>query len=114
MGVLYTLTLSSLGIYGIIFAGWSANSKYAFLVSLRATAAMISYELILSSAIIVIIMLTGSFNYTNIIENQQAIWFIIPLEPVFILFFISILAETSRVPFDLQEAKPTNLIWFLT
>jgi NADH-ubiquinone oxidoreductase chain 1 len=105
MGVLYTLTLSSLGIYGIIFAGWSANSKYAFLGSLRSTAAMISYELILSSAVIVIIMLTGSFNYTSIIESQQAIWFIIPLAPVFILFFISILAETSRVPFDLQEAE---------
>jgi NADH-ubiquinone oxidoreductase chain 1 len=105
MGVLYTLTLSSLGIYGVIFAGWSANSKYAFLGSLRSTAAMISYELILSSAVIVIIMLTGSFNYTTIIESQQAIWFIIPLAPVFILFFISILAETSRVPFDLQEAE---------
>jgi NADH-ubiquinone oxidoreductase chain 1 len=66
---------------------------------------MISYELILSSAVIIVIMLTGSFNYTSIIESQQAIWFIIPLAPVFMLFFISVLAETSRVPFDLQEAK---------
>jgi NADH-ubiquinone oxidoreductase chain 1 len=105
MGVIYSLTLSSFGIYGILFAGWSANSKYAFLGGLRSTAAMISYELILSSAIIVVIMLAGSFNYTKIIEAQQAIWFIVPLAPIFILFFISILAETSRTPFDLQEAK---------
>lgn len=72
---------------------------------------MISYELILSSAVIVVIMLAGSFNYSNIIEAQQSIWFIVPLAPVFILFFISILAETSRVPFDLQEAK--KMIWLL-
>jgi NADH-ubiquinone oxidoreductase chain 1 len=105
LGILYTLALSSLGIYGILFAGWSANSKYAFLGSLRSTAAMISYELILSSAILIIILLTGSFNLTTIIEHQQSIWFIIPLLPVFIFYFISILAETSRTPFDLQEAK---------
>lgn len=104
MGVIYTLTLSSFGIYGILFAGWSASSKYAFLGSLRSTASMISYELILSSAIIVVIMLAGSFNYSNIIEAQQSVWFIIPLAPVFILFFIAIIAETSRTPFDLQEA----------
>jgi NADH-ubiquinone oxidoreductase chain 1 len=105
LGILYTLALSSLGVYGILFAGWSANSKYAFLGSLRSTAAMISYELILSSAILIIILLTGSFNLTNIIEHQQSIWFIIPLLPVFIFYFISILAETSRTPFDLQEAE---------
>jgi len=104
LGILYTLALSSLGVYGILFAGWSANSKYAFLGSLRSTAAMISYELILSSSILIIIILTGSFNLTTIIEIQQAIWFIIPLFPVFIIYFISILAETSRTPFDLQEA----------
>ena len=105
MGILYTLALSSLGVYGVLFAGWSANSKYAFLGSLRSTAAMISYELILSSAILIIILLTGSLNYTKIIESQEAIWFIIPLLPVFIFYFISILAETSRTPFDLHEAK---------
>src|SRR5882757_3849525 len=76
LGVLYSLALSSLGVYGILFAGWSANSKYAFLGSLRSTAAMISYELILSSAVLIIILLTGSFNYTTIIESQQAVWFI--------------------------------------
>ena len=73
LGILYTLALSSLGVYGILFAGWSANSKYAFLGSLRSTAAMISYELILSSAILIIIILTGSFNIINIIEHQQSI-----------------------------------------
>lgn len=104
LGILYTLALSSLGIYGVLFAGWSANSKYAFLGSLRSTAAMISYELILSSAILIVILLTGSFNFTTIIEHQQSIWFIVPLLPVFIFYFISILAETSRTPFDLQEA----------
>jgi len=110
LGILYTLALSSLGIYGVLFAGWSANSKYAFLGSLRSTAAMISYELILSSAVLIIVILTGSFNFTDIIVHQQAIWFIVPLLPVFIFYFISILAETSRTPFDLQEArKPINL-----
>jgi NADH-ubiquinone oxidoreductase chain 1 len=106
LGILYTLALSSLGVYGVLLAGWSANSKYAFLGSLRSTAAMISYELILSSAILIIILLTGTLNYTTIIEIQQSVWFIIPLLPVFIFYFISILAETSRTPFDLQEAEP--------
>ena len=114
LGVLYSLALSSLGVYGILFAGWSANSKYAFLGSLRSTAAMISYELILSSAILIIIFLTGSFNFTNIIEIQQAIWFIIPLFPVFIFYFISVLAETSRTPFDLQEAESELVSGFMT
>lgn len=109
LGILYTLALSSLGVYGVLLAGWSANSKYAFLGSLRSTAAMISYELILSSAILIIILLTGTLNYTTIIEIQQSVWFIIPLLPVFIFYFISILAETSRTPFDLQEAEPVYL-----
>ncbi len=114
LGILYTLALSSLGIYGILFAGWSANSKYAFLGSLRSTASMISYELILSTAVIIVILLTGSFNITNIIENQQSIWYIVPLFPVFIFFFISILAETSRTPFDLQEAESELVAGFFT
>src|SRR5580693_2856052 len=114
LGILYTLALSSLGVYGILFAGWSANSTYAFLGSLRSTAAMISYELILSSAVLIIILLTGSFNYTTIIESQQAVWFILPLLPVFIFYFISILAETSRTPFDLQEAESELVAGFFT
>jgi len=114
LGIFYTLALSSLGIYGILFAGWSANSKYAFLGSLRSTASMISYELILSTAVIIVIILTGSFNITNIIENQQSIWYVLPLLPVFIFFFISILAETSRTPFDLQEAESELVAGFFT
>jgi len=114
LGILYTFALSSLGVYGILLAGWSANSKYAFLGSLRSTAAMISYELILSSAILIIILLTGSLNFTTIIESQQAIWFIIPLLPVFIFYFIAILAETSRTPFDLQEAESELVAGFFT
>jgi NADH-ubiquinone oxidoreductase chain 1 len=114
LGILYTLALSSLGVYGVLLAGWSANSKYAFLGSLRSTAAMISYELILSSAILIIILLTGSLNFTTIIEIQQTIWFIVPLLPVFIFYFIAILAETSRTPFDLQEAESELVAGFFT
>jgi NADH-ubiquinone oxidoreductase chain 1 len=114
LGILYTLALSSLGVYGVLLAGWSANSKYAFLGSLRSTSAMISYELILSSAILIIIILTGSLNYTTVIESQQTIWFIVPLMPVFIFYFISILAETSRTPFDLQEAESELVAGFFT
>jgi len=114
LGILYTLALSSLGVYGILLAGWSANSKYAFLGSLRSTAAMISYEIILSSAILIIILLSGSLNYITIIEIQQSIWFIVPLLPVFIFYFIAVLAETSRTPFDLQEAESELVAGFFT
>lgn len=114
MGILYTLALSSLGVYGILFAGWSANSKYAFLGSLRSTAAMISYELILSSAILIIILVTGTLNFTAIIEFQESVWLILPLLPVFLFFFLSILAETSRTPFDLQEAESELVGGFFT
>ena len=103
-----------MGVYGVLFAGWSANSKYAFIGSLRSTAAMISYELILSSAILIVILLAGSFNFTTIIESQQAIWYIVPLLPVFIFYFIAILAETSRTPFDLQEAESELVAGFFT
>lgn len=90
-------------------SGWSANSKYAFLGSLRSTAQLISYELILSSAILLVIMLTGSLNLTVNIESQRAVWFIFPLLPIFIIFFIGSVAETNRPPFDLAEA--INMIW---
>jgi NADH-ubiquinone oxidoreductase chain 1 len=114
LGILYSLAISSIGIYGVLFAGWSANSKYAFLGSLRSTAQMISYELILSSGVLAVILLTGTFHYTSIIENQQSIWFIIPLLPIFILFFISVLAETNRTPFDLPEAESELVAGFFT
>ena len=85
MGLLYTLALSSLGVYGILFSGWSANSKYAFLGSLRSTAAMVSYELVLSSTVLLVVLLAGSLHLSTIVEGQQAVWYLVPLSPVFIL-----------------------------
>ena len=114
LGILYMLAVSSLATYGILLAGWSANSKYAFLGSLRSTAQLISYELILSSAIILIIMLTGSLNLTVNIEAQRAVWFILPLLPIFIIFFIGSVAETNRAPFDLAEAESELVSGFMT
>jgi NADH-ubiquinone oxidoreductase chain 1 len=106
------LAVSSLATYGILLAGWSANSKYAFLGSLRSTAQLISYELILSSAILLVILLSGSLNLTVNIESQRAIWFVIPLFPIFTIFFIGSVAETNRAPFDLAEAiKQVNVVW---
>lgn len=104
LGILYILAVSSLSTYGVLLAGWSANSKYAFLGSLRSTAQLISYELILSSALLIIILLTGSLNLTVNIESQRAIWFIVPLLPIFIIFLLGSIAETNRAPFDLAEA----------
>lgn len=114
LGILYTLAISSIGIYGVLFAGWSANSKYAFLGSLRSTAQMISYELVLSSAILTVIFLRGSFNITSIIESQESIWYIIPLLPVFVIFLVSILRETNRTPFDLPERESELVRGFFT
>jgi len=114
LGILYMLAVSSLSTYGILLAGWSANSKYAFLGSLRSTAQLISYELILSSAILLVILLTGSLNLTVNIEAQRAIWFILPLLPVFIIFFIGSVAETNRAPFDLAEAESELVSGFMT
>ena len=114
LGILYMLAVSSLATYGILLAGWSANSKYAFLGSLRSTAQLISYELILTSAILIVVMLTGSLNITVNIEAQRAIWFIVPLFPIFIIFFIGSIAETNRAPFDLAEAESELVSGFMT
>jgi NADH-ubiquinone oxidoreductase chain 1 len=114
LGILYILAMSSLATYGILLAGWSANSKYAFLGSLRSTAQLISYELILSSAILLVIFLTGSLNLTVIIEAQKAVWFIVPLFPIFLIFFIGSIAETNRAPFDLAEAESELVSGFMT
>ena len=105
LGILYLLAMSSLATYGILIAGWSANSKYAFLGALRSTAQLISYELILSSAILILVLLAGSLDISVIIEAQRACWYIIPLFPIFIVFFIGSVAETNRAPFDLAEAN---------
>lgn len=114
LGIFYMLAVSSLATYGILLAGWSANSKYAFLGSLRSTAQLISYELVLSSAILLVIFLTGSLNLTVNVESQRAVWFILPLFPVFIIFFIGSIAETNRAPFDLAEAESELVSGFMT
>lgn len=105
LGVLYLFSVSSLNVYGILFSGWSSNSKYAYLGSIRSAAQMISYEISIGFSILNIIICTGSFNLSNIVLVQQKIWFVIPLMPIFIIFYISMLAETNRHPFDLPEAE---------
>lgn len=114
LGILYILAVSSLSTYGVLLAGWSANSKYAFLGSLRSTAQLISYELILSSALLLVIFFTGSLNLTVNIESQKTIWFIAPLLPIFIIFLIGSVAETNRAPFDLAEAESELVSGFMT
>lgn len=105
IGVLYLLAISSLGVYGIIISGWSSNSKYAFLGALRSAAQMISYEVSIGLIIINVLLCAGSLNFTEIVLAQQNIWFALPLFPILIMFYISILAETNRAPFDLPEAE---------
>ena len=114
LGILYMLAVSSLSTYGILLAGWSANSKYAFLGSLRSTAQLISYELILSSVILLVALLTNSLNLTINIEAQKTIYFLFPLFPLFIIFFIGCIAETNRAPFDLAEAESELVSGFMT
>ena len=105
IGLLYILAASSLGVYGIIMSGWSSNSKYAFLGALRSTAQMVSYEIPIGFTFVIIGACCGSFNLQTIIECQTLVWFVIPLFPLFLLFFIAGLAETNRHPFDLPEAE---------
>jgi NADH-quinone oxidoreductase subunit H len=105
VGVLYLFAMSSLGVYGIIMSGWSSNSKYAFLGALRSAAQMVSYEVSIGFIIVTIVVCCGSFNLQTIIESQKNVWFVIPFFPLFLMFFVSALAETNRHPFDLPEAE---------
>ena len=105
VGILYIFAVSSLGVYGIIMGGWASNSKYPFLGAIRSAAQMVSYEVSIGVIIINVLLCVGSLNLTDIVLAQKNIWFIIPLFPMFVIFFISALAETNRPPFDLPEAE---------
>ena len=105
VGILYLFAVSSLGVYGIIMGGWASNSKYPFLGSIRSAAQMVSYEVSIGIIIINVLLCVGSLNLNDIVLAQQDLWFVIPLFPMFVIFFISSLAETNRPPFDLPEAE---------
>ncbi len=105
VGILYLFAISSLGVYGVIMAGWASNSKYAFLGALRSAAQMVSYEVSIGFVIITVLLCVGSLNLSDIVEAQRTIWFAIPLLPMFVIFFVSALAETNRAPFDLPEGE---------
>jgi NADH-quinone oxidoreductase subunit H len=105
VGILYLFAVSSLGVYGIIMGGWASNSKYPFLGAIRSAAQMISYEVSIGVIIINVLLCVGSLNLNDIVLAQQNLWFVIPLFPMFVIFFISALAETNRPPFDLPEAE---------
>ncbi|WP_206928723.1 NADH-quinone oxidoreductase subunit NuoH [Roseococcus thiosulfatophilus] len=105
VGILYLFAISSLGVYGVIIAGWASNSKYAFLGALRSAAQMVSYEVSIGFVIVTVLLCVGSLNLTEIVRAQATVWFVIPLFPMFVIFFISALAETNRAPFDLPEGE---------
>jgi NADH-quinone oxidoreductase subunit H len=105
VGILYLFAISSLGVYGIIIAGWASNSKYAFLGALRSAAQMVSYEVSMGFVIVTVLICVGSLNLTEIVRAQENMWFVIPLFPMFVIFFVSTLAETNRAPFDLPEGE---------
>ncbi|MFO1188956.1 MAG: NADH-quinone oxidoreductase subunit NuoH [Alphaproteobacteria bacterium] len=105
VGVLFLFAVSSLGVYGILMAGWASNSKYAFMGALRSAAQMVSYEVSMGFVIITVLLCAGSLNLSAIVHAQEKIWFAVPLFPMFVVFFISALAETNRAPFDLPEAE---------
>jgi len=105
VGILYLFAVSSLGVYGIIMGGWASNSKYPFLGAIRSAAQMVSYEVSIGVIIINVLLCVGSLNLTDIVLAQENLWFIVPLFPMFVIFFISALAETNRPPFDLPEAE---------
>lgn len=105
VGILFLFAISSMGVYGVIMAGWASNSKYPFLGALRSAAQMVSYEVSMGFVIITVLLCVGSLNLTDIVLAQETVWFAIPLLPMFVIFFISTLAETNRAPFDLPEGE---------
>lgn len=105
VGILYLFAISSLGVYGIVMAGWASNSRYAFLGALRSAAQMVSYEISIGFVIITVLLCVGSLNVSDVVRAQKDLWFAVPLLPMFVIFFISALAETNRAPFDLPEAE---------
>lgn len=105
VGLLYLLAVSSLGVYGVLISGWASNSKYAFLGALRSAAQMVSYEVSLGLIIITVLLCGGSLNLSHLVFSQEDIWYLFPLSPIFVTFYISALAETNRHPFDLPEAE---------
>ncbi|WP_366554011.1 NADH-quinone oxidoreductase subunit NuoH [Aquibaculum sediminis] len=105
VGILFLFAISSLGVYGVIMAGWASNSKYPFLGALRSAAQMVSYEVSMGFVIITVLLCVGSLRLTDIVLAQQTVWFAIPLLPMFVIFFVSVLAETNRAPFDLPEGE---------
>ena len=114
VGIMYLFAVSSLGVYGVIMAGWASNSQYPFLGALRSAAQMVSYEVSIGFVIITVLLCVGSLNLTKIVEAQEKVWFALPLLPMFIIFFISALAETNRLPFDLPEDESTLVAGFFT
>lgn len=113
VGILYIFAISSLGVYGVIMAGWASNSKYPFLSALRAAAQMVSYEVSIGFVIVTVLMTAGSLNLSDIVEAQRTVWYFIPHLPMFAIFFISALAETNRPPFDLVEAESELVAGFM-
>ncbi|MFT7144250.1 MAG: NADH-quinone oxidoreductase subunit H [Alphaproteobacteria bacterium] len=114
LGVMYLLATSSIGIYGVLMAGWASNSKYPFLGAVRTGAQMISYEVSMGLTVLSVILMSGSMNLSDIVKAQEGMWFMIPAFPMFIVFIISILAETNRAPFDLPEAEAELVSGYFT
>jgi NADH-quinone oxidoreductase subunit H len=114
VGILYLFAVSSMGVYGIVMAGWSSNSRYSFLGAMRSASQMVSYEVSMGFVIISVLLTAGTLNLTQIVEAQRHMWYFIPHFPMFIIFFISVLAETNRHPFDLPEAESELVAGFMT
>jgi NADH-quinone oxidoreductase subunit H len=114
VGILYLFAISSLGVYGIVMAGWASNSRYAFLGAMRSAAQMVSYEVSIGFVMISVLLTAGTLNLSKLVDSQEGLWYFIPHFPMFILFFISVLAETNRHPFDLPEAESELVAGFMT